>query len=180
MENPFKPTERDWRKILIMFVGAFAAIAVTAWLQSEYGENDNPFLVASFGATAVLVFAVPDGPLSKPKNVFFGHLFSAIVGVATVLAFSALPFGGEGKEWWCIAFAVALAIVVMVLTDTIHPPGGATALTLVFNTYPYGDALFSLSYIVRPIMLGVVIILLIGFVCNRARKYCNEHPLKTE
>ena len=157
----FHTTEKDPRKLLITFIGAFFAIAVTAWADLEFND---PYLVTSFGATAVLIFAVPDGPLSKPKNVFFGHLFSAFIGAMCVILL--------GVEWYSIAAAVALAIVVMVCTDTIHPPGGATALTMVFSNYD------SLWYIIRPVMIGIVFLMIVGYVCRRARHWCDAHPLE--
>ncbi|MFR9014303.1 MAG: HPP family protein, partial [Desulfovibrio piger] len=33
-------------------------------------------LIGSFGASAVLLFAAPDSPLSRPRNLLGGHFFS--------------------------------------------------------------------------------------------------------
>ncbi|MGI6009287.1 MAG: HPP family protein [Methanomethylophilus sp.] len=160
LKEYFYLTERDPRKVLITFLGAFVGIAVTAWAHFEFSD---PYLITSFGATAVLVFGAPQAPFSKPQNVFFGHLFSAIVGFLCAVVL--------GTAWYSIALAVALAIVVMVCTNTIHPPGGATALTMVMNGYA------SAEYIVRPVMLGVVFLMVVAYVCLKGRKYCDAHPL---
>lgn len=158
MENPFKPLEKDPRKLLITFFAAFAAIGIVAFVQTEVR---NVFLVASFGATAVLAYAVPEGPLSQPKNIFFGHLFSAVIGVTIYILL--------GDPWFAIALAVASAIVVMVLTGTTHPPGGATALSCVYGCYDTYEA-------VLWIVLFASVIIVIMLIANKGRQYCNEHP----
>ena len=72
----------------------------------------------------MLIYGVPDAPLSQPRNVIFGHTLSAMVGVATFMLF--------GLNWWSPALGIALALVIMLLTKTTHPPGGATALFAVW------------------------------------------------
>ncbi len=62
---------------------------------------------------------MPDSPFAQPRNVIGGHLLSALVGCAMA------SFLGTGPL--VLAVAVGLAIVVMYLTHTMHPPGGATA-----------------------------------------------------
>lgn len=133
--------------VILTWLGAFLGITAIVLFAHNY---DLP-VVASFGASAVLIYGVPDAPLSQPRNVIFGHTFSAAVGVATFMMF--------GLTWWSPALGTALALVVMLLTKTTHPPGGATALFAVMSkAHP--------SYILTPIMTGAVILVTIGLLVN--------------
>ena len=159
MENPFKPSETNPYILLITGAAAFVSLLVIALIDQRY---ENPYLIASFGATAVLIYGAPKAPFSKPKNVFFGHLFSAIIGIGVACSFDAL---GLYTDYYpvAIALAVGLAIVAMMVTGTVHPPGGATALTCVLNGY------FSIEYVFRPVMMGVVLMMCIAYCANCLR-----------
>lgn len=133
--------------VILTMLGAFLGIAAIALFAHKF---DLP-VVASFGASAVLIYGVPDAPLSQPRNVIFGHTLSAVAGVATFMMF--------GLTWWSPALGTALALVVMLLTKTTHPPGGATALFAVLSKA-------HLSYIMTPIMVGAVILVIIGLLVN--------------
>ena len=111
--------------------------------------RDLPWVVASMGASAVLLFAVPLGPLSQPWPFVGGHLISGVIGV-TVAALIPEPVTAA-------AVAVSLAIFVMYLTRCLHPPGGATALTVVVG----GDAVHALGYqyLLTPVLLNVGVML---------------------
>ena len=164
MENPFRPSEKDPRILLITGSAAFASLLLIAFIDKGF---DDPYLIASFGATAVLIYGAPKAPFSQPKNVFFGHLFSAIIGVGVACIFDALDLYTEYYPV-AIALAVALAIIAMMLTGTIHPPGGATALTCVLNGF------FGWEFIFRPVMLGVIIMMAIAYGANCLRSKCEE------
>ena len=159
MENPFRPSESNPYMLLITGIAAFLSLLVIALIDQKF---DDPYLIASFGATAVLIYGAPKAPFSRPKNVFFGHLFSAIIGVTIAFIFYTL---GLYTDYYpvAIALAVALAIIVMMVTGTIHPPGGATALTCVLNGF------FGAEYIFRPVMLGVVLMMIIAYGANYLR-----------
>ena len=133
--------------VILTWLGAFLGITAIALFAQQYTLP----VVASFGASAVLIYGVPDAPLSQPRNVIFGHILSASVGVATVMMF--------GLTWWSPAFGTALALAVMLLTKTTHPPGGATALFAVLSkAHP--------SYILTPIAAGAVILVIVGLLVN--------------
>lgn len=133
--------------VILTMLGAFLGITAIALFAHNY---DLP-VVASFGASAVLIYGVPDAPLSQPRNVIFGHTLSAVAGVAIFMMF--------GLTWWSPALGTALALVVMLLTKTTHPPGGATALFAVLSEAQP-------SYILTPIMVGAVILVIIGLLVN--------------
>ena len=138
-------------------VGGFLAILgiffMSRWLLGSPGAG---ILVASMGASAVLLFAVPHGQLSQPWPVLGGHVVSAIIGVtcAQVIA----------NELLAASAAVGLAIGGMYYLRCIHPPGGATALSAVIG----GEATQVLGYqfVITPVLMNAVIILAIAFLYN--------------
>lgn len=152
--------EMDSEKLLITALGSFIGIGILAFLSVEQGY---PLLIASFGATAVLIYAIPESPLARPKNVFFGHLISALVGVACSILL--------GHTWYSMAIAVTLAIVLMTVTGTLHPPGGATALICVMYSV-------SPDFILAPLMVGVVAMIVVAYCMNRTRRYLDERKEK--
>ena len=156
--NIFTPI--DFRIIIMTFVGSFCSIGLLA-----YGANVQnwPTLVASFGASAVLLFGAPTSPLAQPRNLFGGHLISALVGVSIYQLF--------GERWWSIALAVTLAIIAMMLTATTHPPGGATAMVSVLNHANY-------SFVFLPILLGAVVLFAAAVLSSRIFPNLREYPLK--
>lgn len=138
-----------WGHIIIALVGSFSGIAVAAYLSLNY---HMALLVPSFGATAVLLYAAAHVPMAQPKNVLGGHLVSAIVGVTVYRIW--------GLSWWTLALGVALAIVAMMVTDTLHPPGGATAFAAVFTEQNF-------SFVYKPVAIGVIILVVIAVILHR-------------
>ncbi|MFC6495824.1 HPP family protein [Ancylobacter dichloromethanicus] len=98
-------------------LGAMIAIGVTGALSFHAGA---PLLIAPFGASSVLLFSVPNSPLSQPANVVGGHLVATGVAIALHMV---LP-----GTWWAAAIAVGAAIALMALLRLIHPPAGADPL----------------------------------------------------
>ena len=145
------------------FLGAFIGIAIVGLLNQmvlKQERLDNTFLIASLGATAVLIFGEIKSPLSKPKNVIWGHVIGAFVGVS----FYKL-FGNSEFLWLSSAFSVAVSILVMRITKTTHPPGGATA--LIANIGREKIKGLGYMFILSPVLTGVVTILLISLAVNK-------------
>ncbi|MCB1876251.1 MAG: HPP family protein [Chromatiales bacterium] len=136
--------------------GLFGLGAVLLISQMELGLSAAAGLVGSMGASAVLLFAVPHGPLSQPWAVFGGHVISAVVGVSCAQTIQ--------DPTVAAAAAVALAIGAMHYFRCIHPPGGATALSAVVG----GDAVHQLGFqfVLTPVLLNAVTILLVALVFN--------------
>ncbi|TGK48060.1 HPP family protein [Leptospira bouyouniensis] len=121
--------------------------------------SGHTLLIGSFGATAVLLFAVPDAPLSQPRNLIGGHILSACIAVILVYTI--------GTNFFTIGLSVGLSILVMYLTHTLHPPGGATALIGVIGGV-------GVDFIFFPVMLGVIVLLCNALIVNNLvhhRKY---------
>ncbi|MFG1361568.1 HPP family protein [Xanthobacter pseudotagetidis] len=85
--------------------------------------TDLPFLIAPFGASAVLLFAHPATPLAQPANVVGGYALAAMVGLALALLFPG--------AWWAAALGVGLAIAIMLAFRVSHPPAGAVPILMV-------------------------------------------------
>lgn len=137
------------------FIGIFC-ILLASW--KVIGDREAALLiVGSMGASAVLVFAVPHGPLSQPWAVIGGHTVSAIIGVACARA---VPY-----PFVAAALAVGTAIGAMHYLRCIHPPGGATAIAAVIG----GSSVKALGYgfVVTPVLLNVAIILATAIAVNR-------------
>lgn len=147
----------SWRERLISTLTSGLGLALVAALSLPFlHDAAGLWLVASVGASAVLVFAVPHGPLSQPWAVIGGQGLSAVSGVLV-----AHLFGGGVLA---AALAVALAIGVMHTLRCIHPPGGATALSAVMMVaagHPPGW-----QYVLSPVLLNVCLIVLAAVVLN--------------
>jgi CBS-domain-containing membrane protein len=140
------------------FLGTFLGIGAVTYLAYSYNLT---LLAPSFGASAVLIYAACEVPMAQPKNVIGGHLISAITGTIIYQLF--------GLNWLTITLGVALAIVLMLITNTTHPPGGATAFIAVYTKQ-------SFSFILTPILIGAIILVLAGILTNHFcsnRKYPN-------
>ncbi len=113
-------------------------------------------VIASMGATAVLLYAVPHGPLSQPWPLIGGHTISAIIGVSCAQFIT--------NHALATALAVGLAIGVMYQCKCIHPPGGATAFTAVMG----GKAVHDLGFyfVLYPVLLNAFVMLLVAIVIN--------------
>ena len=142
---------------LVSGLGGFCGIFFILLITRHYlGPDNSVLIVASMGASAVLLFAVPHGPLSQPWALFGGHLISACIGVSCYLLIDNL--------FVAAACAVGLAITTMHYLRCIHPPGGATALTTVVA----GPAVHALGYqyVLTPVLINVLVILLVAIVFN--------------
>ena len=141
------------------FIG-IAAIYLLGHVQGLQLEH-NLFLVGSFGASAVLLYGIPLSPFAQPRNLIGGHIISAIAGVSFYLLF-------PDQVLLAASFAVGIAIGLMHLTRTLHPPGGATALIAVVG----GDSIHQLGYfyVLTPIGLGALIMLLVALLVNNLAK----------
>lgn len=118
-------------------------------------------IIGSMGASAVLLFAVPHGPLSQPWPVIAGHTFSAAIGVACARWISAPPVAA--------ACAVGLAIGAMHQLKCIHPPGGATAFAAVLGGNAVGGLGF--GFVLFPVLANALIMVLLAVLINGLFKW---------
>ncbi|NHN32661.1 HPP family protein [Paenibacillus agricola] len=144
------------RNALIGAIGGFTAIALLAFLSDL---TTSVWLMAPFGATCVLAFGLWDAPLSQPRNIIGGHFISTLVGLLCSHFF--------GSSNWVMAAAVGLAIGLMMLTKTTHPPAGADPLVVILSGSGW-------SFLFSPVLIGSVLIVLVALIINnldKTRKY---------
>jgi CBS-domain-containing membrane protein len=160
------PPRVNWLEIFWSWLGGFVGISVVAYLNQSVLEGTGQILfIASFGASAVLLFGAVKSPLAQPPNLLGGHLLCAFIGVS---AYKLLP----AHPWLAAALAVATSIAAMHATKTLHPPAGATALIAVMG----GEKIHNLGYLfaVMPVGAGVMILLAVALLFNnipRNRRY---------
>ncbi|KAH9252937.1 hypothetical protein BASA81_009093 [Batrachochytrium salamandrivorans] len=120
--NGGKPADvPSLRQICLSSVGAMVGVGSLTAMHQLTGGTDATLLVASSGATAVLLFAAPALPFSQPRNVVGGHLLAASSGILTHTALGAEFVGSP-------AVAVGLTVFGMLATSCVHPPAGGTAI----------------------------------------------------
>ncbi len=145
-------------EIFWSWLGAFLGIALVAWIDHFFlYETDLLLIIGSFGASAVLLYGAPSSPLAQPRNLLGGHLVSALIGVAL---YKLIP----QQVWLAAALAVSLAIAMMHLTITLHPPGGATALIAVIGSEKIHALGFLYAFV--PVLLGAFLMLIVALVVN--------------
>ncbi|UIJ70757.1 HPP family protein [Aurantimonas sp. HBX-1] len=150
-------------------VGALIGIAltglVTRWALGP--DTAVPLLVAPMGASAVLLFAVPSGPLSQPWSILGGNVSAALIGITCRMW---IP-----DPLIAASLAVCLAIVTMFLLRCLHPPGGAVAVTTVLA----GPAVDTLGYgfAFAPVGLNSLLILLVAVAFHNLTGHRYPHWL---
>lgn len=142
-------------------MGGGVALLTILWMSSLFaGTQGAGLLVASMGASAVLLFSAPEAPLSQPWNLLAGQVTSALVGVTCARVL--------GTGWDSASAAVAGAIALMAVLDCTHPPGGATALSAVVG----GPAVTDLGYqyVLTPVAINSILILSSAVVFHRPKR----------
>ena len=143
------------REVWLSLWGAFLGVGFTALLAFLW---KCPMLLGPFGASAVLIYGAYKAPLAQPRNVLLGHFLAACIGVCVYDFF--------GTTFWSIGLGVSLALVLMVVTYSIHPPAGATAYVAIQT----GGLGVGYMYILNPVILGAFILVLIGVIFNKMGK----------
>ncbi|KAJ5495096.1 hypothetical protein N7539_000212 [Penicillium diatomitis] len=142
-----------WKTNAWSFISAFAGLTVLQVIfnYSHYFTSRHvPGIIASYGASAVLVFGAIDSPLAQPRSLIFGHFLSALTGLCITKLFSLMPDQErfDSLRWLAASLSTSTAIVVMQLTSTTHPPAGATALLPATSM-----EIWALSWYYLPIVL---------------------------
>ena len=148
------------REVWLSLWGAFIGVGFTALLAFLW---KCPMLLGPFGASAVLIYGAYKAPLAQPRNVLMGHFLAACIGVCVYDFF--------GTSFWSIALGVALALVLMTVTYSIHPPAGATAYVAVQT----GGLGVGYMFILNPVILGAFVLVLLGVIFNKLGK--REYPV---
>ena len=131
----------------------FSFLTIGALTLLTYKTEYGIFLIASFGSTMVLLYGYPESPFAQPKNVFFGHLVTSIVGLV-FLHFVPLPI------FLTIPLAVGFGVGLMIVLNVTHPPAGGNPIIVILGSV-------SFDYLLNPIMVGSIIIIVFGIILNR-------------
>ena len=148
------------KKSLIAAVFSTFTIGVLSLL--TYKTPYGLFLIASFGSTMVLLYGYPESPFAKPKNIFFGHLLTAFVGVFFV-NYVPLPI------YVIIPLAVGAGVGLMIMLNVTHPPAGGNPIIVILGSV-------SFEYLISPVISGSIIVIIFGVILNKfiaKRKYPN-------
>ena len=146
------------KKSLIAAVFSTFTIGVLSLL--TYKTPYGLFLIASFGSTMVLLYGYPESPFAKPKNIFFGHLLTAFVGVFFV-NYVPLPI------YVIIPLAVGAGVGLMIILNVTHPPAGGNPIIVIMGSV-------SFEYLISPVISGSIIVIIFGVILNKyiaKRKY---------
>ena len=136
-----------------IFAGIFSIFTIGVLTALTYKTALGVFIIASFGSSMVLLFGYPESPFAQPKNVFFGHLLTALVGMF-FLHFIPLPL------FIIIPLAVGFGVGLMILLNVTHPPAGGNPIIVIIGSV-------SIDYLLSPVILGSIIIIIFAIVLNR-------------
>ena len=136
-----------------LLAGLFSIITIGALTLLTYKTELGVFLIASFGSSMVLLYGYPENAFAQPKNIFFGHLLTSVVGIV-FLFFTVVP------TFIIIPLAVGLGVSLMMLFKVSHPPAGGNPIIIIVGSV-------SIDYLVSPIIIGSIIIIVFGIVLNR-------------
>lgn len=154
----YKETLIDKKEHFFTFLGAFFGIGIIGFINSKYFVlNDNLFLIGSFGASSVLIYGAINSPLAQPRNLIGGHLVCAVIGVTI---HKLIP----NEIWLSSALSVSLSIVMMQITKTLHPPGGATALIANIGSEKVRN--LGYMYVLSPVFTGVMVLFIVALIFN--------------
>ncbi|MEW5754664.1 MAG: HPP family protein [Pseudomonadota bacterium] len=146
-----------WEKLRSVFA-AFVALLCVGYASSLFVSTETvPLLVASMGASAVLLFSAALSPMSQPWPLVMGHVLSAAAGVTAAQYIADVVVAS--------AAAVALSVLAMYLFRCLHPPGAAAALAAVLGD----DKIHAMGYqfLITPVLINVAILMLLAVLINR-------------
>ncbi len=173
LTSSFKDSSKSVKNIMIkinkkifkkaFLAGIFSAFTIGILTILTYKSVLGLFIAGSFGSSMVLLFGFPESPFAQPKNVFFGHLVTALVGVIFVTLIP-LPIFVN------IALAVGVGIFLMILFNIVHPPAGGNPIMVIIGSVSY-------DYLISPIIFGCIIIISLAILINKFLLKKN-YPLK--
>ena len=135
---------------MVSGISAALVIGVLAFLTLR--TSAGIWLMFSFGATVFIVFVLYDLETAQPKNVFFGHLVSVIVGIILNETI--------GFSFYSLGLSVGLAVALMVYLKVMHPPAASNPLVVLFTDV-------SFDFILFPVIVGTVLIILMSVLINK-------------
>ncbi|MDQ8726776.1 HPP family protein [Bradyrhizobium sp. LHD-71] len=121
-------------------------------MESSSALAAYPMAAIPFATSIVLVISQPHAIPAQPRALIGGHLISALVGLVM------LAVAGSGSV--AAAVAVGLAVLAMLMTDTLHPPAGINPLLVVTGN-------LSWSFIIAPVLVGALMLAVFALAWHR-------------
>lgn len=146
---------KKYQSVVVSGLFAFIGVTILALLTRE---TDYTLLVAPFGATFLLIGALPESPLARPRNIIGGYLIAGAIGVAAFQLF--------GNAIWVAGFGVGASVIAMQYAKMVHPPAGAVPLLTLTTEANWG-------FMFTPILVGSI--LLAGFALLYKYEHRTEH-----
>ncbi|QDQ87011.1 HPP family protein [Alcaligenaceae bacterium SJ-26] len=140
-----------WRAL----IGATLGIMITAGLSYQLNDlsaTHHYWLVASLGASAILIFLLYSSPLAQPWSVIVGNTLGAAVGITCAIL---IP-----NPVLALTAAEAAIILLMFLLRCVHPP--STAIALFAALYGIEDY----SFVFFPILFDSCVLVGLGMIYN--------------
>ena len=135
---------------IISGFSAAIVISLLAFLTLE--TSSGIWLMFSFGATVFIVFVLYDLETAQPKNIFFGHLISILVGVIFNETI--------GISFYSLGLSVGIAVTLMIYFKVMHPPAASNPLVALFMD-------LSFDYVLFPVMTGTLLIIIMSVIINK-------------
>ena len=136
-----------------ILAGLFSMVTIGILTFLTYKTDLGIFLLASFGSSMVLLYGYPESPFAQPKNVFFGHLITSLVGLL-FLNLNILPL------YILLPLAVGIGVGLMILLNVTHPPAGGNPIIVIIGSV-------SFDYLLSPVITGSIIIIISALIINR-------------
>lgn len=153
-------------KLLSALVACVAMFVVAHLGHYLMPTGQSLVLVASMGASAMLLFVIPNSPLAQPYPFVMGHVVPAAIGVACALSVDDFHLAA--------ALTVGLSLAVMFLLNCLHPPGGAAALVPILTHDPQA---LGFSYVLFPVLTNVLCMLALALIAHRWILH-KEYPVR--
>ncbi|HEY2817474.1 MAG TPA: HPP family protein [Casimicrobiaceae bacterium] len=151
--SPEPPKSAMPLRAVIRLIACAAGASLALYLVLEWVDPPNaPLFFASLGGSAVFLFGLTRAPAAQPRALFGGHLSGALIGVLCA------QFLGDAA--WVYVVSLALTLVVMLATRTVHPPAGANPLIMV-------HAHAGLVTLWMPVFIGVTLLAIVAALWTR-------------
>ena len=135
---------------IVSGISAAMVIGILAFLTLE--TSAGIWLMFSFGATVFIVFVLYELETAQPKNIFFGHLISILIGIIFNETI--------GLSFYSLGLSVGIAVMLMVYFKVMHPPAASNPLVALFMDLSFDFVLF-------PVVTGTILIILLSFFINK-------------
>lgn len=146
--HPHPAASSMWVENLVSLLGIGLGMGIICFTSFHFHVL---FLIPSLASSTIMLFVSYQNVFAQPRNVIGGHLMSALAALLVLMLWK--------PDWWSITLVVVLAGLLMIVTNTIHPPGGGTAIAAYLGGYSAG-VLFG------TVIVDTIVIVLVAWIIN--------------